>query len=121
MQTDSVVLSLRKCKNSLQELQVNADVLLTFLLSPAGNVCAPLTPQTSTVFGPGSEMVQRVGLQSGDGPNLHRTHLHSLQVKIMCFFFYNIVELNSFIHTARKNYACPKVRPVKLQLVSEPL
>lgn len=62
------------------KLQVSTQ-LLTLLLRLAGNDCAPLTPQTSAKFGSGSEMVQRIGLQRGDGAELTWSHLSTLKVK----------------------------------------
>lgn len=73
----SEVLSFCKCRHT-QRWAFSGAELLTFLLSPAGNVCTPLAPQAGAEFGSGSEMVQAVGLQRRDGPVLKRTHLHAL-------------------------------------------
>lgn len=45
------------------------NTLLTLLLGPAGNICAPLTPQSCAESGPGPEMVQPVRPERRDGPN----------------------------------------------------
>lgn len=41
----------------------DANVLLTFLLSLAENLCAPLTPQACAELGSDSEVVQAIRLQ----------------------------------------------------------
>lgn len=49
----------------------NTAALLTLLLSLAGNVSAPFTPQTPAESGSCSEMVPPVRLQRGDGLYLY--------------------------------------------------
>lgn len=53
------------CNSLLRAGSMNA--LLTLLLGPAGNICAPLTPHSCAESGPGPEMVQPVRPERRDG------------------------------------------------------
>lgn len=55
------------------------NALPTLLFGPAGNICAPLTPQSYAEFGPGPEVVQPVWPESRDGSVQGQIGLHPLR------------------------------------------
>lgn len=56
-----------------------SNALPTLLFGPAGNICAPLTPQPYAESGPGPEVVQPVWPESRDGSVQGQIGLHPLR------------------------------------------